>query len=163
MQTFTDSTGVEWHIELTLGIAWQAKDTIGDMLAWNETDFGTFLTNPAAKMQLLRLLTDEEMRSRNLSEAEFGTRLNGESIAAAFHAIDEELQVFFRSVGKASFCHVVEELGRIQQKVETDGRIKETIRNRVDQAIEELPAHLASEIGNKSGESAERLASNGAP
>lgn len=108
MAQFTDDRGRVWSLNLTLGSAHElAKETGIDLLDIGQFQHAT--ENPSSMLaafgfsaklfQILLVLTRDQRRYHNVSDAEFAAALRGEAVAAALKAYQQELQHFFAATG----------------------------------------------------------------
>jgi hypothetical protein len=105
MKAFTDSAGRAWEIALNIGTVKRLRDSQlhVDLLSLQEGD-PPLLTRLATDVYLLCdvlfVLIEPQAEAAGVTDEEFGAALGGDVILAASTAFWEELELFFRGLGR---------------------------------------------------------------
>jgi len=112
MKTFTDTSGREWTIALTIDAAKRVRDLLSVNLLQLEAGEPPLLTRLGTDVILLCdvifALVKPQADAASMTDEEFGAALGGEAILAAQTAFYEELVLFFRSLGRRDLAKAVE-------------------------------------------------------
>ena len=120
MRFFTDKTGKQWQVELTVGTVVRVRkreprfDLLDPVRKVNGMPLQVLLTtDPAEFYELLWLILEPQLETSGISPVQFGELLTGEHIIKAQVAFIEEWTDFFRSLHREDAAMSVE----TQQKV----------------------------------------------
>lgn len=124
MAAFTDSTGREWRLDITLGTVLRVRELAGvDLLTIGETDAD-------GSPRFLKLLTDLETIGRvcwaicapvalqdGLTVDAWLDRLDGQAAAAAARAMQGALVLFFHRAGHAALARAIETAAAVVRRM----------------------------------------------
>lgn len=121
MQTFADKNSYEWSIEFNVGIIEVIKDRLNVDLIDPTGDDGrvlvsvspTSLENIKTFCNMLFLLCEEQCEKKEITSAQFGTLLAGESLKHAYEAFFNEWQFFFQSLGRMDLVEAISKMQEI--------------------------------------------------
>lgn len=98
MAKFTDHTGAEWGLRLTVGSVADVKRETGVNLAlvskdtsWVDAIFG----DPAKLVEILYVLCGDQCKAAGVSPEEFGHRFDGPTLEAAGDSLAQAIADFF--------------------------------------------------------------------
>ena len=114
---FTDSTGHEWHVEITLADVKRVSKTLGinlatDALEGNESGESPFLmtlaTDIIALVDMLYVLIKPQCDELGLDDEQFAQRLTPESLPDLYGAFFNSLQIFFAGLKKEAVVAAIQ-------------------------------------------------------
>jgi hypothetical protein len=96
MSTFTDKDGKDWSLELTVGIVKRIRNRHQlDIVALDKGALEQLATDPMLLADVLFVICEEEVKSREMSAEEFALALGGNAIDDATNALVEAIIDFF--------------------------------------------------------------------
>lgn len=113
MRSFIDLVGRTWELNVTVGSARRVKDMVAgaDLLALADgCQFGRFATDPEFLADVLYALLKPQADARQVSAADFGDALAGESLGAASTALMRAIADFFSAQAIRDGLHRVIDL-----------------------------------------------------
>ena len=136
MRNFTDSTGGEWTLDLTIATAkpltiW-LKDYDPPVDFFRAVDFMTAATSIIFAIDCLSFLCAEQRQARGMSDRDFGQAFRGEAAYKAQRALIEEYVDFFpdpATSGTLKNC-----LQRLEDSSRREGEI---VKRAMDQVAED--------------------------
>lgn len=122
MRRFTDTTGRDWHLVLTIGSAAAVKSALGVDLLAPEAGDPPLLQRLAQDDLLLgsviaELLTGQ-MTERKMTAADVSAAFDGQTMAAASEAFYAELVDFFQSRGRRERARMVSRTQELMAKAQ---------------------------------------------
>lgn len=119
MKTFTDNTGREWAIDLTIGAAKRLKSLLNvDLLnfARFQDTIGTLTTDRDVFCSALFCLVQAQANAKQIVEDAFWDSMNGDTLDAAIEAFVQELIAFFPLVQRPALVKAWEKINQVQAK-----------------------------------------------
>lgn len=133
MKTFTDKTGKEWKLEMTVGVADQIRAKFGiDVLHPEKMDdkgrtvfFADLIDEPTNLFEVIGHMVDGQA-PEGMTDAEFRSGLSADVIRDATVAFYEELEYFFVVLGRPDRAQIMktvrQNLTKAYQLAETEIR-----------------------------------------
>lgn len=141
MRSFKDAKGRSWNINFTTGTAKRVKTLTGvDVFSETQGIFGDELANYVVLCDVLYACVLPQAEEAKISDVEFGESQNGDTLAAAYDVLIEEIIDFYPQKKR-------EVLRRYKQKMTDIGsQMEETATKSVEKLI-------ALDFGNDSTQS----------
>lgn len=130
MQTFKDSEGREWKVEVSIGTAKRIRDLLKvDLLALDQGDpplAHRLATDVILLCDILYVVVKPQAEALDVSDEVFGASLGGTAIQNAVNALYAELESFFQNLGRLDLRDIIKKqqeimaigVGKIQKKIE---------------------------------------------
>ncbi|MBI9017373.1 MAG: hypothetical protein JEZ07_08955 [Phycisphaerae bacterium] len=154
MRIFSDTTGRQWQINMTIGSVKQVKALTGyDLLELDKGDrplLATLRTDIMAVCDVIFALVKKQAEEAGISDEQFAEALGGNAIVVAQDAFWDELEDFCQSLNRQHLAKAIQAMGK------TVNLAYQKISQQVDQLdIEQMLNDQFTKISGELPESSE--------